>query len=162
MRSTLRNLKSKSDNVPAIEDRSVWIMQTSLIRGPKKSFWSADFYLQKLSGWSAYIVSEIYMPKKHELLFRLSGKISRPSGNFLNCPETFQTVWHIFRLSRNFQDLYFVLTWFWANFVGTRKRFQNMQKISGQQCWRATRLFCRCAIFPYFSSFLALSPQVPL
>ena len=33
MRSTLRNLKSKSDNVPAIEDRSVWIFSKIPILG---------------------------------------------------------------------------------------------------------------------------------
>ena len=73
--------------------------------------------------------------------FQTVQKPSRLSENFPNCPKTFQTVQKLSRLSRNFPDLCYVLTWFWAHFLYTRKNFPDAQKLSGWQCQRANGLF---------------------
>ena len=68
-------------------------------------------------------------------------KVPRLFGIFPNCPETFQTVLYISRLYGNLPDLFYVLSWFWANFVDTRKSFPDAQKLSSWQCQHANGVF---------------------
>ena len=75
------------------------------------------------------------------IVFHIVRKLFRLFGNLLDCPETFQTVRKLSRLSRNFTDLCYVLTWFWAQFVYMRKNFSDAQKLSGWQCQRGNGLF---------------------
>ena len=69
--------------------------------------------------------------------------------NFLDCPETFETFQKSSRQSWNFPDFCYVLTWFWVNFVGTRKNFPAAQKLSCWQCQHANGVF------------LTLDPPIP-
>ena len=63
------------------------------------------------------------------------------AGNFSHCPETFQSVLKISRLSGNFWCLLNLRLHFMANLVNRRKNFPDVQKFSGRQCWHTDKVF---------------------
>ena len=87
-------------------------------------------------------------------------KLSKLSGNFQDCPEIFQTARKIFALletlktvkklsrqSNTCLNLLFLMLfrmfrlYFMVNFVNTRKNFPHSEKLYGQQCQYADKVF---------------------